>query len=465
MAPPPLSPPPPPPPSSREARKAEAAAQRRRREERAENEKRLRTVVTRCPSSWSPAEHAALSACPELWQRLRRREERTRAVRGRSDERHESAEELQRKVFLLAEAVRGARCLIAYTGAGISTAAAIPDYRGPRGVWTLLKRGQSVGMVELSDAEPTLTHMCLAQLHREGLVQHVVSQNCDGLHVRSGLAPNALSELHGNMYMEACSMCGRQVVRLFDVTERTGVRRHETGRACEGPAGCGGPLRDTIVHFGERGTLERPLNWAGAAGAARKADAILCLGSSLKVLRRYPCLWGMERPPAQRPKLYIVNLQWTPKDAAAELKIHAACDEVLRLLMQQLGLGIPAYSRDTDPIFLMATPLSPGEEGSHSRRPIAPAATLAAVGPEPLCVIAQRSAGAFAAGEEAARPKGERTGLAAAPVEECELPYGTGEDVARAGGGGKVAVAGSLAAPGWFGKGLAKSRRVKRRKR
>lgn len=53
----------------------------------------------------------------------------------------------------------------------------------------------------------------------------------------------------------------------------------------------------------------------------------------------------MTKPPSRRPKLYIVNLQWTPKDDWAALKLHGKCDDVMQLLMDELGLEIPPYSR------------------------------------------------------------------------------------------------------------------------
>ena len=88
-----------------------------------------------------------------------------------------------------------------------------------------------------------------------------------------------------------------------------------------------------IIHLFFRGSIKWPINWDGASKAAEKADVIICFGSSLKVLRRYPWLWCMDRPKKHRPKLYIVNLQWTPKDSAATCKLNGRCDDVMRRVM------------------------------------------------------------------------------------------------------------------------------------
>ncbi|BFZ17200.1 hypothetical protein BsWGS_20239 [Bradybaena similaris] len=299
-------------------------------------------------------------------RRLQNRKERVLEV-------EDEPQVLLKKCDKLAGLIKSSKNVIVYTGAGISTAASIPDYRGPNGVWTLLKKGQELSPQDLSDAEPTFTHMSLTKLYSVKKVKHIVSQNCDGLHLRSGFPRQAISEVHGNMYIECCYSCvpNKEFVRLFDVTERTGFHRHTTSRHCRC---CGGNLKDTIVHFGEKGKLKSPYRWKEAVRAAKRADLILCLGSSLKVLRKYSCLWCMDKKRQNRPKLVIVNLQWTPKDDVATLKINGKCDTVMMNVMALLNYKVPEYKREQDPIFRLYTPLRVPELKSTTRKILIPPA-------------------------------------------------------------------------------------------
>ncbi|XP_063445483.1 uncharacterized protein LOC134725523 isoform X3 [Mytilus trossulus] len=308
-----------------------------------------------------------LTQSPEITNRLVKLKERRGALKQRVLEIEDPAEELELKCEELAEAIRHSNKVVVYTGAGISTAASIPDYRGPNGVWTLLQKGQQPKAQDLCDAKPTLTHMSIKKLQDEGHVSHVVSQNCDGLHMRSGLNRRKLSEIHGNMYIEICYSCRphQEYIRLFDVTEKTGVRRHQTDRNCHT---CKQPLKDTIVHFGEKGGMKCPYRWKEAAKAADRCDIILCLGSSLKILKKYSCLWCMDRNKKNRPQLYIINLQWTPRDDAATTKINGRCDDVMRQVMRHLGYSIPEYFEEEDPLFSLATSLHEKENDTTSKK-------------------------------------------------------------------------------------------------
>lgn len=320
-------------------------------------------ILQKSEKDRSKEENELLSNSASVVKQVLTRLEKRQQILAREKEFEDSSELLEEKCAKLAEAIAGAKHLVVYSGAGVSTAAKIPDYRGTNGIWTRLQQGKEIGDHDLSVAEPTTAHMALYSLYKNGFLKYIVSQNCDGLHLRSGLPRRALSEVHGNMNLEVCELCNIQYWRAFDVTTHTARYAHQTARRC---SACACPLRDTIVHFGERGSLAWPINWSGACHAAKQADMILCIGSSLKVLKRYPWLWGMDKPVSKRPKLYIVNLQWTPKDFQATIKINGKCDDVMKLVMGYLNIKIPEYDRTMDPIFHHCTMLHPLEEHTIS---------------------------------------------------------------------------------------------------
>eukprot|EP00947_MAST-08B_sp_MAST-8B-sp1_P003923 g3923.t1 len=147
---------------------------------------------------------------------------------------------LEAKAAELAALIQASRKVVFITGAGISTNAAIRDYRGPNGIWTeAKKRGLPVGADFWSDeflaaipaALPTFTHRAIAALtslprsdnhdsktaenngnsgntdQRRGsmIVDYVITQNEDALHIRSGMDRARLSEIHGNAFIEICA--------------------------------------------------------------------------------------------------------------------------------------------------------------------------------------------------------------------------------------------------------------------
>lgn len=63
--------------------------------------------------------------------------------------------------------------------------------------------------VSFADAKPTKSHMILKKLVECKKVHYIVSQNIDGLHLKSGLPREYLAELHGNMYVDECNLCKR----------------------------------------------------------------------------------------------------------------------------------------------------------------------------------------------------------------------------------------------------------------
>jgi NAD-dependent deacetylase sirtuin 7 len=159
---------------------------------------------------------------------------------------------LEAKIFELAAILKRSRHVVCYTGAGLaicvlarhrpglSTACSIPDYRGSDGLLTRLQEKRPVDnmRVDIASCQPSVGHMVLAGelfepegismqgLMRSGIIKHMVSQNCDGLHVRSGIPREHISELHGNTFVEVCLQCEEQkeYIRSFDVTSKSSFR-------------------------------------------------------------------------------------------------------------------------------------------------------------------------------------------------------------------------------------------------
>lgn len=71
--------------------------------------------------------------------------EKRKRVKERLQEIEDPPDLLAEKCQKLAEAVANSTNLVVYTGAGVSTAACIPDYRGTNGIWTLLQQGKDIG--------------------------------------------------------------------------------------------------------------------------------------------------------------------------------------------------------------------------------------------------------------------------------------------------------------------------------
>mmetsp|Transcript_15684 Transcript_15684/g.38666 ORF Transcript_15684/g.38666 Transcript_15684/m.38666 type:complete len:792 (-) Transcript_15684:140-2515(-) len=253
-------------------------------------------------------------------------------------ERFDSEEELDRKVRILAVKIKESKHFCVFTGAGISTSAGIPDFRGPNGKWTLEAQGKQCVMAKpVIKCCPTKTHMALVELQRRKTLKYLISQNCDGIHRRSGIPGSAISELHGNSNMEECEKCGQQYFRDFPCHRINRSRDHYTGRHCTRPS-CKGRLLEYTIDFGQD-LPERPLERAYAN--AKAADVHLVLGSSLTVSP------ACDMPAITKRKggfLCICNLQITPLSERADMHIFGKTDDVMERLMKLLEVPIPAWT-------------------------------------------------------------------------------------------------------------------------
>jgi NAD-dependent deacetylase len=187
--------------------------------------------------------------------------------------------------------LRNAQQIMVFTGAGISTASGIPDFRGPNGVWS---RRQPVyyddfmrseqariehwdykveGWPGFVKAQPNATHYAIADLEKAGKLLVVITQNIDGLHARAGTSSERLIELHGTNSLVECQTCH------WRGDPEPYIAYFETHRRCP-LCSCGGFLKFSTISFGQ--DLD-PVQLERARIAGTKADLVIALGSTLSV--------------------------------------------------------------------------------------------------------------------------------------------------------------------------------------
>ncbi|TFW31397.1 NAD-dependent protein deacetylase [Duganella callida] len=262
------------------------------------------------------------------------------------------------------------RRVLVLTGAGLSTASGIPDYRDQDGV----RRGRApiqgpdfrkseavrrrywarsmAGWPTLAGARPNIAHQALAGLEQAGRIDAIITQNVDGLHQRAG--SSKLIELHGNIHYVKCLDCGalheRAAIQswLKDANPALAAEAGAHGEIVpetrpDGDAeveldalqafhlptcsDCGGTLQPDVIFFGDNIPPQRT---AQALAWAEEADALLVIGSSLMVFSGYRfCKLAAQ---ANKP-IAAINLGKTRADDLIGLKIAASAVDILPRLL------------------------------------------------------------------------------------------------------------------------------------
>jgi NAD-dependent deacetylase len=244
----------------------------------------------------------------------------------------------------LARAVAATGRLVVLTGAGVSTASGIPDYRGPTGVWTSDPEAEARATIASYVAEeevrrstwqrratgpvigavPNAAHDALVELERRGHLHTLITQNIDGLHQQAGNDPERVIEVHGNVHGARCLTCA-WTGPMASVLAR--VREGEHDPRCDV---CGGVLTSTTVSFGE--SLD-PAVLQRAHDATIACDLFLAVGTSLVV---HPVALLPRTALRAGATLAIVTRGETPYDDEAAITIAADAGETLTAVVALL---------------------------------------------------------------------------------------------------------------------------------
>jgi NAD-dependent deacetylase sirtuin 4 len=193
---------------------------------------------------------------------------------------------------LHAAGCRGAPLFL--TGAGVSTASGIPDYRSPsRAAYTPLQHRDylasaalrqrywarsALGWPRMRDALPNAAHHALAALQRAGAASGLITQNVDSLHAKAGSAP--VLELHGTLARVECLRCGSAAPPLCRSALQLRMEADNAAwLAAHGPAAAQRPDGDVELPAGAYASFAAPR--CGACGEALLKPMVTFFGGTV----------------------------------------------------------------------------------------------------------------------------------------------------------------------------------------
>jgi len=234
----------------------------------------------------------------------------------------------------LAAIWRRAQNVVVLTGAGVSTASDIPDFRSPGGRWERYQpvtlqafladaaareeywryKGETWQIIQA--AQPNPAHIALAELARADRVALLVTQNVDGLHERSGFPEDRLVNIHGTDSAVVCMDCGARAGR------EAAQRQWEAGVAV--PAcSCGGPWKPATISFGQNLVAE---DLGRAMQAAAHCDLFVAAGTSLVV---GPINQMFDAAASRRADTAILTASETPYDDVCSVRLRQPVEHTL----------------------------------------------------------------------------------------------------------------------------------------
>lgn len=240
---------------------------------------------------------------------------------------------MNRNIEQLKDFIDASNKITFFTGAGISVASGIPDFRSIGGLYDeISEKGYSPeyllsddylkndpeGFINFchqyllfADKKPNIVHDWIAQLEEDGRSLGVITQNIDGLHSDAGSSNT--DELHGTLNLFYCTQCDQQYSKTHVIDNDL--------RHCEN---CSSPIRPDIVLYGEmldQGTIFNALH------KIKEADTLVVLGSSLVVQPAAGLISNFEGQ-----NLIIINKEATPYDSDANLVINEDMVSVIKKL-------------------------------------------------------------------------------------------------------------------------------------